>query len=79
MLPVLAFLPADDIIEGFKELVDTIRLLYNDVTDDLCCILRTPALVDVGLMYQDSLCFFLPTCGTSSTELMMNYHAPTTT
>ena len=35
MLPALAFLPASDVIEGFEELVDTIRVLYNDVADDL--------------------------------------------
>ena len=35
MLPALAFLPAGDVIEGFEELVDTIRVLYNDVADDL--------------------------------------------
>ena len=35
MLQVLAFLPADDVIEGFEELVDTIRVLYDDVADDL--------------------------------------------
>ena len=35
MLQVLEFLPADDVIEGFEELVDTIRVLYDDVADDL--------------------------------------------
>ena len=35
MLPALAFLPAGDVIEGFEELVDTIRILYDDVADDL--------------------------------------------
>ena len=35
MLPALAFLPAGDVIEGFEELVDTIRVLCNDVADDL--------------------------------------------
>ena len=35
MLPVLAFLPAGDIIEKFQELVDTIRVLYDEVTGDL--------------------------------------------
>ena len=35
MLPALAFLQAGDAIEGFEELVDTIRLLYDDVADDL--------------------------------------------
>ena len=35
MLPALAFLPAGDVIEGFEELVDTIRVLYDDVGDDL--------------------------------------------
>ena len=35
MLPALAFLPAGDVTEGFEELVDTIRVLYDDVGDDL--------------------------------------------
>ena len=35
MLPALAFLPAGDVTEGFEELVDTIRILYDDVADDL--------------------------------------------
>ena len=35
MLPALAFLHAGDAIERFKELVDTIRILYDDVADDL--------------------------------------------
>ena len=35
MLPVLAFLPDGDIIEEFEELVDTIRVLYYNVTGDL--------------------------------------------
>ena len=35
MLPVLAFLPAGYVIEGFGELVDTIRVLYDEVADDL--------------------------------------------
>ena len=35
MLPALAFLPAGDVIEGFEELEDTIRILCDDVTDDL--------------------------------------------
>ena len=35
MLPALAFLPAGDVIEGFEELVDTIRVLYDHVGDDL--------------------------------------------
>ena len=35
MLPALAFLPAGDVIEGFEELPDTIRVLYDDVADDL--------------------------------------------
>ena len=35
MLQVLAFLPADDVIEGFEELVDTIRVLCDGVADDL--------------------------------------------
>ena len=35
MLPALAFLPAGDFIKGFEELVDTIRVLYDDVVDDL--------------------------------------------
>ena len=35
ILPALAFFPAGDFIQGFEELVDTIRVLHNDVTDDL--------------------------------------------
>ena len=35
MLPALAFLQAGIVIEGFEELVDTIRILYDDVADDL--------------------------------------------
>ena len=35
MLPALVFLPAGDVIEGFEELVDTVRILYNDVADEL--------------------------------------------
>ena len=35
MLTALAFLPAGNVIEGFVELVDTIRTLYEDVTEDL--------------------------------------------
>ena len=35
MLPALALLQAGDAIEGFEELVDTIRILYDDVADDL--------------------------------------------
>ena len=35
MLPALAFLPAGDVIEGFEELVDTIKVLYDDVAVDL--------------------------------------------
>ena len=35
MLPALAFLQASDVIKGFEELVDTIRILYDDVADDL--------------------------------------------
>ena len=35
MLPALAFLQAGDGIEGFEELVDTIRILENDAADDL--------------------------------------------
>ena len=35
MLPALAFLPAGDVIEGFEELVDTMRILYDDVADDV--------------------------------------------
>ena len=31
MLPALAFLPGSDVIEGFEELVDTMRVLYDDV------------------------------------------------
>ena len=34
-LPALAFLPAGDVIEGFEELVDTIRILNDNVADDL--------------------------------------------
>ena len=35
MLPALAFLPGSDVIEGFEELVDTMRVLYDDVADGL--------------------------------------------
>ena len=35
MLPALAFLPTGDVMERFEELVDTIRVLYDDVADDL--------------------------------------------
>ena len=35
MLPASVFLQAGDVIEGFEELVDTIRILYDDVTDEL--------------------------------------------
>ena len=35
MLPALMFLPAGDVIEGFEELVDIVRILYDDVADDL--------------------------------------------
>ena len=35
ILPALAFFPAGDVIEGFEELVDAIRILYDDVADDL--------------------------------------------
>ena len=35
MLPVLSFLAAGNVIEGFEELKDTIRMLYDDVADDL--------------------------------------------
>ena len=35
MLPALALLQAGDATEGFEELVDTIRILYDDVADDL--------------------------------------------
>ena len=35
MLVALAFLPGGHVIEGFEELVDTIRILYDDVADDL--------------------------------------------
>ena len=34
MLLALAFLPAAEVIEGFEELVDTRRILYDDVADD---------------------------------------------
>ena len=34
-LLVLAFLRAGNVIEGFEELVDTIRVLYDDVADNL--------------------------------------------
>ena len=35
MLRTLAFLPAGDVMEGFEELVDTIRVLYDNVADDI--------------------------------------------
>ena len=34
MLPALAFLPFGDVTEGFEELVNTIRVLYDDVADN---------------------------------------------
>ena len=66
MLPALAFLPAGNVIEGFEELV------Y-----DLLQYFRTPTSVDIVGMHQDVLRFLLLTFGTCSTELMMNYYAPT--
>ena len=35
MISALAFLPPGDVIDGFEELSDTIRELYNDTVDDL--------------------------------------------
>ena len=66
MLPALAFLPAGNVIEGFEEVV------Y-----DLLQYFRPPASVDIVGMHQDVLHFLLLTFGTCSTELMMNYYAPT--
>ena len=77
MLPALVFLPVGDGIEGLEELVDTIRILYDDVADDLLQYFRTPTTVDIIGMHQDVLRFLLLTFETCSTELMMNYHAPT--
>ena len=42
MLPALAFLLAGDVIEGFEELVDTIRILCDDVQMTFCSISSTP-------------------------------------
>ena len=70
MLPALAFLQAGDAIERFKELIDTIRMLYDDVAD--ADISRIPTSVDIAGMHQDALSFLLLTFGTGSTELMMN-------
>ena len=62
---------------GFEELVDTIRILYDDVADDPLQYFRTPTSVDIVGMHQALLRFLLLTFGTCSTELMMNYHAET--
>ena len=35
MLPALAFLPAGDVIERFEELADNIKVLCDDVADEL--------------------------------------------
>ena len=35
MISALAFLPPEDVIDGFEELSDVIRELYNDTVDDL--------------------------------------------
>ena len=35
MISALAFLPPEDVIDGFEELSDTIRELYNDTVDGL--------------------------------------------
>ena len=42
-----------------------------------CSIWRTPTLLDIVGMDQEALHFLLLAFGTCSTELMMNYHAPT--
>ena len=64
MLPALAFLPGVNVIEGFKELVDTIRVLYDDVADDL---LQYFGDTCIGRNRRNALRRTLP---------MMNYHAP---
>ena len=69
MLPALAFLPAGDVIEGFEELADTIRVLYNDVQMTFYSISRTPTSVDIVGMHQGVLRSLLLTSGTCSTEL----------
>ena len=76
ILPALAFLPAGNVIEGFEELVDIIKVFYNDVQMTFCNIPRTPTSVDIVGMHQDVLRFLLLTFGTCSTELMMNFHPP---
>ena len=55
MLPALAFLPAGEVIEGFEKLVDTIRVLHDDVQVTFCSISRTPTSVDIVGMHQDTL------------------------
>ena len=62
---------------GFEELVDTIKILYDGVADDLLQYFRTPTSVDIVGMHQAVLRFLLLTFGIYSTELMMNYHAET--
>ena len=79
MLPALAFLPAGDVIDRFEELVDNIKVLYDDVADELLHYSGTPTSLDIVGMHQDVLRFLLLTCGACSTELMMNYRTPTIT
>ena len=77
MLPALVFLPAGDVIEGFEELVNTIRDCTMTWQMIFYSISRTPTSVDIVRMHQDVLHFLPSTCETCPTELMMNYHAPT--
>ena len=77
MLPALAFLPAGNVIDGLEELVDTIRLLYDDMADDLLQYFEDTYIGRYCRNHQDDLYFLLLTFETRSTELTMNYHAPT--
>ena len=65
MLPALAFLPFGDVIEGFEELVNTIRVLYDDVADNF---LGTTTSVDIEGMHQDALHFLLSINETCRTD-----------
>ena len=62
MLKALAFLPAGDVIEGFQELADTIRILYDKKTDDSLQYLEdTYTWVDIVEMHQNALHILLLT------------------
>ena len=77
MLPALAFLPAGNVIDGLEELVDTIRVLYDDVADNLLQYFEDTYIGRYCRNHQDALYFLLLTFETRSGELTMNYHAPT--